>query len=306
MKLLVVGTLMDGFRVGDCLHAGGMAHIYQVSYADNAQRAPFPMVMKVPRMTAGDGAENIVGFEVELQILSVLSGPHVPRFVAAGDLEKVPYLVMEQVIGRTLQQVLDEGTEPLTAGEIARIGVAMAQAVHSLHLQDVCHLDLKPANVILRPDGSAVLLDFGLPPNPHDMSEGIATLREIESVIMTAKVIVLTGQDQQAAALAAIREGAFDFLSKPVAYDAILHAIQRAALFLQKEDELSREGITRIALNVQVGDGMKAIRADAEERLVRQILRETGFNVLQSARRLGVKRENIYYFINKYGIERDA
>ena len=151
-----------------------------------------------------------------------------------------------------------------------------------------------------------VLLDFGLPPNPHDMSEGIATLREIESVIMTAKVIVLTGQDQQAAALAAIREGAFDFLSKPVAYDAILHAIQRAALFLQKEDELSREGITRIALNVQVGDGMKAIRADAEERLVRQILRETGFNVLQSARRLGVKRENVYYFINKYGIERDA
>lgn len=151
-----------------------------------------------------------------------------------------------------------------------------------------------------------VLLDFGLPPNPHDMSEGIATLREIESVIMTAKVIVLTGQDQQAAALAAIREGAFDFLSKPVAYDAILHAIERAALFLQKEDELSREGITRIALNVHVGDGMKAIRADAEERLVRQILRETGFNVLQSARRLGVKRENIYYFINKYGIERDA
>ena len=151
-----------------------------------------------------------------------------------------------------------------------------------------------------------VLLDFGLPPNPHDMSEGIATLREIESVIMTAKVIVLTGQDQQAAALAAIREGAFDFLSKPVAYDAILHAIERAALFLQKEDELSREGITRIALNVQVGDGMKAIRADAEERLVRQILRETGFNVLQSARRLGVKRENVYYFINKYGIERDA
>lgn len=150
-----------------------------------------------------------------------------------------------------------------------------------------------------------VILDFGLPPNPHDMSEGIATLRQIQSVIMTAKVIVLTGQDQQAAALEAIREGAFDFLSKPVAYDAILNAITRASLFLQKEDELSRQGITRIAVNVQVGDGMKAIRADAEERLVRQILRETGFNVLQTARRLGVKRENVYYFIKKYGIERD-
>ena len=162
MKLLVAGTVLDGFRVGECLHAGGMAHIYQVSYAGDSQRELFPMVMKVPRMTAGDGAENIVGFEVELQILSALTGPHVPRFVAAGDLEKVPYLVMEHVPGSTVQQVLDEGTQPLPAEEVARIGVAMAHAVHSLHLQDVCHLDLKPANVMLRPDGTVVLLDFGL------------------------------------------------------------------------------------------------------------------------------------------------
>lgn len=150
-----------------------------------------------------------------------------------------------------------------------------------------------------------VILDFGLPPHPHDMSEGIATLRQIQAVIMTAKVIVLTGQDQHAAALEAIREGAFDFLPKPAAYDAIVNAITRAWLFLQKEDELSREGITRIAVNAQAGEGMKGIRDDAEERLVRQILRETGFNVFQSARRLGVKRENVYYLMKKYGIERD-
>jgi DNA-binding NtrC family response regulator len=150
-----------------------------------------------------------------------------------------------------------------------------------------------------------VILDFGLPPHPNDMTEGIATLRDIQAVIMTAKVIVLTGQDQQSAALEAIREGAFDFLPKPVGYDAILGAITRATLFLQQEDELSRQGITRIAVNAQVGEGLKGIRADAEERLVRQILRETGFNVFQSAKRLGVKRENVYYFIKKFGIERD-
>jgi DNA-binding NtrC family response regulator len=159
----------------------------------------------------------------------------------------------------------------------------------------------------LRADGGIriVILDFGLPPNAHDLSEGIATLKEIQADIMTAKVIVLTGQDQQAAALEAIREGAFDFLSKPVAYDAILRAILRASLFLQKEQELSREGITRIAVNAQAGEGLKGIRSDAEERLVRQILKETGFNVFQSAKRLGVKRENVYYFMKKFGIARD-
>ncbi|MFL6658179.1 MAG: response regulator [Massilia sp.] len=150
-----------------------------------------------------------------------------------------------------------------------------------------------------------VLLDFGLPPHAHDLTEGIATLKAIQAEIMTAKVIVLTGQDQESAALEAIREGAFDFLSKPASYDAILRAITRALLFLQKEGELSLEGVTRIAVNAQAGEGLKAIRSDAEERLVRQVLRETGFNVFQAAKRLGVKRENVYYFIKKFGISRD-
>jgi DNA-binding NtrC family response regulator len=155
------------------------------------------------------------------------------------------------------------------------------------------------------PDIRIVLLDFGLPPHAHDMTEGIATLKQIQAEIMTAKVIVLTGQDQDAAALAAIREGAFDFLSKPVASESILRAIARAALFLRTEQELSLQGITRIAVNAQAGEGLKGIRSDAEERLVRQVLKETGFNVFQSARRLGVKRENVYYFLKKFGIARD-
>jgi len=136
MKLMAPGTELDGFRIGKCLHAGGMAHVYEVSYAD-ARPSPFPMVMKVPRMTAGDGAENIVSFEVELQMLQVLQGAYVPRLVASGDLLHLPYLVMEHIPGQ------------------------------SLHAQNVCHLDLKPANLLLCPDGRVVLLDFGLSCHAH-------------------------------------------------------------------------------------------------------------------------------------------
>ena len=165
MKLLNPGHVIDGFEIQACLHAGGMAHIYKVVYAaaeDGTRRtSEFPMAMKIPRMTAGDGAENIISFEVEQQILSELKGTHVPRFVAAGDLLRVPYLVMEYVTGQTLQHWLDR-RESLTFNEVARLGEAMARAAHSLHQQNVCHLDLKPANVLIRPDGSAVMLDFGL------------------------------------------------------------------------------------------------------------------------------------------------
>ncbi len=161
MKLLEPGTELDGFTIEECIHSGGMAHIYRVRYTEGARDPGFPLAMKVPRMTAGDGAENIVSFEVEHQIMQILAGPHVPRFVAAGDLENVPYLVMEYVPGRTLQHWLDAPELP-GVDELASLGAAVAQAVHSLHQQNTVHLDLKPANVLIRPDGSAVLLDFGL------------------------------------------------------------------------------------------------------------------------------------------------
>lgn len=161
MKLLEPGAELDGFTIEECIHSGGMAHIYRVRYSEGARDPGFSLAMKVPRMTAGDGAENIVSFEVEHQIMQVLSGSHVPRFVAAGDLENVPYLVMEYVHGQTLQDWLDAPERPAVA-EVTRLGIAVALAVHSLHQQNTVHLDLKPANVLIRPDGSAVLLDFGL------------------------------------------------------------------------------------------------------------------------------------------------
>ena len=170
MKLLAKGTQLDGFTVDACIHSGSMAHIYSVHYtegnASGASDPGFPMVMKIPRMTSGDGAETIISFEVEQQIMQDLAGSHVPRFVAAGDLEHMPYLVMEYVPGKTLQAWLDAPHLP-GLEELALLGAAVAQAAHSLHQQNTVHLDLKPGNVMVRPNGSVVLIDFGLSSNAH-------------------------------------------------------------------------------------------------------------------------------------------
>jgi serine/threonine protein kinase len=149
------GAQVDGFTLGASVHGGAQGRLFSVT-KHGVDRA---LVMKLPRISGDEASESLVAFETEAMIVPTLKGPHVAKFVAAGDLSQTPYLVMEWVEGRTLEAML--ASAPLAPSDVARIGEALAQALHSVHQQDVIHLDVKPDNVILRPDGTAVLIDFG-------------------------------------------------------------------------------------------------------------------------------------------------
>jgi nucleotide-binding universal stress UspA family protein len=153
---MAAGTMIDGFTVGELLQGGGMALIYHASRQD----IEFPLVLKVPRFGHGAPGTSIVSHEIECRMLETLGGPHIPRFVAAGDLERLPYLAMEYVEGEALERWVERA--PIPPVEVARLGQAVALAAHNLHVQEAIHLDLKPLNVIMRPNGTAVLIDFGL------------------------------------------------------------------------------------------------------------------------------------------------
>ena len=174
---------------------------------------------------------------------------------------------------------------------------------------DVLEADSRvAAEAVLKvnPDIAALVLDLGLPPSPHTTTEGLATIKSVMDGLYPAQIVVLTGQDEESSALAAVREGAFDFLAKPSSSADILNAVQRAVLFYQNERTLSeQEGLTKLQINAKVADGLKAVREEAEEKLVRKVLKETEFNVYQSAAKLGLKRESIYYFLKKFGIKRE-
>ena len=156
LEKLTPGTELDGFVIGERIHSGAQGMIFSVT----SRAWNMPLIMKVPRVGRGETSESLLNFETEAVILPALTGPHVPHFIAAGDLTRTPYLVTEWIEGESLEHWLKGG--PLPVAEVVRIGATIADALHSIHLQDTIHLDLKPENVILKRDGTAVLIDFGL------------------------------------------------------------------------------------------------------------------------------------------------
>lgn len=71
-----------------------------------------------------------------------------------------PWIVMELVKGGSLSDLLESG--PMPVADVIRLGLDVLSALRAAHAEGILHRDVKPANVLLRPDGSAVLTDFGI------------------------------------------------------------------------------------------------------------------------------------------------
>jgi len=155
-EVLQTGSILDGFKIGEKIHSGGMATLWRVTRPG----IDVPIVMKVPTILDGEDATVIVGFEMEMMILPRLSGVHVPKFYAVGDFARQPYIVMEYIKGQSVYALIDRA--PLPAEEIVALGAKVSTALVDLHRQNVLHLDIKPSNVMLRESGEAALIDFGL------------------------------------------------------------------------------------------------------------------------------------------------
>jgi serine/threonine-protein kinase len=99
-------------------------------------------------------------FEGEARAAARLAHPNAVAVFDVGEEEGVPFLVMEQVMGPTLEQELAGG--PLDVGRVVRLGAELLAALGAAHAAGLVHRDVKPANVLITPDGSAKVADFGI------------------------------------------------------------------------------------------------------------------------------------------------
>jgi eukaryotic-like serine/threonine-protein kinase len=105
----------------------------------------------------------------EARAAARLDHPHVTRVYDVVEEEGKPWLVMEHVSARSLQEILEE-QGPLSPAAVARIGLDVLDALDAAHDAGIVHRDVKPANVLVDDDGHACLTDFGIATTTGDSS----------------------------------------------------------------------------------------------------------------------------------------
>lgn len=140
------------YRILSELGRGAMGAVYLAEDPFIARR----VAIKVMRPQVEEGAER---FLQEARTIGSLSHPNIVLLHDFGFVGELPYLVMEHVEGTILDRWLAEPHEPQAR---LRVLAGLCRAVLYAHSRGVLHRDLKPSNVLVRSDGEAKLLDFGI------------------------------------------------------------------------------------------------------------------------------------------------
>jgi Tol biopolymer transport system component len=152
----MIGKRIVHYEVREKLGAGGMGEVWRASDSKLGRDVALKML---PEHLSHD-VERMSRFQREAQVLASLNHANIGAIYGLESADGVTCLVLELVRGETLADRIQHGAVPLDeALDIAR---QIADAMEAAHDQGVLHRDLKPGNVMITPEGTVKVLDFGL------------------------------------------------------------------------------------------------------------------------------------------------
>ena len=157
----MVGRFLGQYELMALIGKGGMARVYK-SIQPALERY---VAVKLLHPTVASDEEFLVRFQREAKAAASLRHPHIVQIFDFGHQEEFYYMVMELIDGPTLRdelQRLKALDETLPFSEVQRMIGEVSEALDYAHDRGIIHRDVKPANILLTPEGQAVLSDFGL------------------------------------------------------------------------------------------------------------------------------------------------
>ena len=153
---LAAGTRLGPYEILAPLGAGGMGEVYRA----RDPRLGREVALKVLPEEISLDADRVSRFEQEARSASALNHPNIITIYEIGRAERVSFIAMELVVGKTLREL--SASEPLPVRRVLQIAVQVAEGLAKAHGAGIVHRDLKPENVMVSKDGYVKILDFGL------------------------------------------------------------------------------------------------------------------------------------------------
>ena len=173
----LLGTRLGDFELLEEIGRGAMGVVYRARQESLGR----DVALKVMPPSQGMGADRASRFELEAVTAGRLEHPNIVRVLSAGEAERLQFIAMELVEGPDLEQELErlrsrgdaspqtpvDSTLPAlnAPGYAVRVALVVrdvALALEYAHRHDIVHRDIKPKNILLKPNGSACVVDFGL------------------------------------------------------------------------------------------------------------------------------------------------
>ncbi len=150
------GQKLDGYEVVELMDSSPRSQLYRVRDIDTGGE----FVMKTPSRNYEDDPAYIERFVTEEWIGKRINDPHLVRVVDKRQTPNFLFYLMEKVEGQTVEEWTTTNPKP----DVNKVVDIIAQTIHGLramHRRETLHQDLKPANVMIEPDGNTKIIDYG-------------------------------------------------------------------------------------------------------------------------------------------------
>lgn len=160
----LIGKKLGDYSIQSLLGRGGMARVYR-GYDVNLQRLAAVKVIDTHLVNSAERDEYYERFQREARSIARLRHPNIVDIYQFGQYENDYYMAMSFIEGEDLRQILQSHNQRgsmISHALILKVMRAMTSALDYAHAQGVIHRDVKPSNILVMKDGTAILTDFGL------------------------------------------------------------------------------------------------------------------------------------------------